>query len=1000
MVGTVAAPAAADPGENGVRVTVAAVGDAATVQVVRADTGQYLNAGGTWQTAATTAVGGKVAAATGDGLVGFGRAARYAGTVRFDDFAAVPKPLPPGVAQTFDAVGLGGVPAGWSGWASDGAGGFGVSAPRTAAGSNGYSSASRASNTAARAWADADLGSPDVDVSAAVFLDGLVPAQVFARGQNLDAAKPTFLAVTITRGLQANVVRVADGAVTVLASVKSGSYFSQQWARVRLVTEGDQVRVMISRADTGQWLTAGGAWTDLPEFAMSATDGVVKAAGKVGLARGAGAAGAVTFDDFEAVPLASEVPPAVTIKAAGTTDGGAYTGEVTFSAAVAGGAAITRVEFRLNGVVRAAFPTAAGAWTFDTTTVTNGSYALSVKAADKIGNVGSADLAFPVKNPRADPIPLPTAPKHYTHIRVAQLAYSGSQIGAFEQTLLRNSVDLVVANPALFDAINASAPDTPQLIYTNLSNLYGGLLSNWLNYADRAGVSRELAFYHVSKATAWAGASPGSTPVNQFWSVLQSGPGLGGAVDQTAAARGGRAGGLNWGAAGQSLAFGYLEKFREVNVNVTRAAAAGWGGVWEYAAAVDAAGTPTAWTTLAVDTDGSGGLTRSGTISFDPPKDWVPSAPTAGADRRYTVRFRVTGGTADQAAVTATVLGRDYAGANGGQAGTIPAFDYGADKDGDGYLSDAEYAGRAAGKDARFVYESRLFYPNYGQSRYVTDPSAAAVRAWAAAYHANLLAANPKADGLFLDNAHGNLPFKGVSVLEATAGYAEDSGSLVLAVQRAAAPKWVVTNTAGGAATADPIVRASSAALEEFLLRPLVHNWAEVNGVAALVQRRLATPGSPYVILDSRSIGGSPTDPRTQVATLAYYYLLADPDRTFLMFYGGDAPSTGWSRHWSQAAAVDVGKPAGAMRVFAAGADPANAALTYQVLARDYGNALVLYKPLSYAARAGEGTTANDTATVHQLGGNYRVVSAYGTPGPVVSTITLRNGEGAVLLKA
>ena len=66
----------------------------------------------------------------------------------------------------------------------------------------------------------------------------------------------------------------------------------------------------------------------------------------------------------------------------------------------------------------------------------------------------------------------------------------------------------------------------------------------------------------------------------------------------------------------------------------------------------------------------------------------------------------------------------------------------------------------------------------------------------------------------------------------------------------------------------------------------------------------------------------------------------------------------------------------GAMKVFATGTDPANAALTYQVLSREYANALVLYKPLSYAQGKGEGTTANNTATTHQLGGTYRVAPA------------------------
>jgi hypothetical protein len=232
--------------------------------------------------------------------------------------------------------------------------------------------------------------------------------------------------------------------------------------------------------------------------------------------------------------------------------------------------------------------------------------------------------------------------------------------------------------------------------------------------------------------------------------------------------------------------------------------------------------------------------------------------------------------------------------------------------------------------------------------RFVTNPSASAVRHWAADYHERLLDGIPLADGVFMDNATGKLPFPGVSVLEPTAAFADDSGALMSAVSRAIAPRWVLANTAGGATTADAVVAGSAAAFEEFLIRPMSANWSEVGDAAALAARRLNAAGSPLLVIDSSPEGGSRIDARTQVATLAYYYLLADPDRTFLMFFGGDSPSSAWAEHWSPAVNVDVGAPTGAMRVLATGADPANAALSYRVLAREYQNALVLYKPLSY----------------------------------------------------
>jgi hypothetical protein len=125
---------------------------------------------------------------------------------------------------------------------------------------------------------------------------------------------------------------------------------------------------------------------------------------------------------------------------------------------------------------------------------------------------------------------------------------------------------------------------------------------------------------------------------------------------------------------------------------------------------------------------------------------------------------------------------------------------------------------------------------------------------------------------------------------------------------------------------------------------------------------------------------------------------LADPESTMLMYNGGNETSTSWERHWIPAAAVDVGQPQGDWERFAEGQDPSNKQLGYRVYGREYDNALVLYKPLSYT-RNQTGTTENNTATTHQLNGTYRVLNADGTLGRTVTSITLRNGEGAVLMK-
>jgi hypothetical protein len=95
----------------------------------------------------------------------------------------------------------------------------------------------------------------------------------------------------------------------------------------------------------------------------------------------------------------------------------------------------------------------------------------------------------------------------------------------------------------------------------------------------------------------------------------------------------------------------------------------------------------------------------------------------------------------------------------------------------------------------------------------------------------------------------------------------------------------------------------------------------------------------------------------------------------------------------------DVGKPKGTWGLFAQGKDPERNTLNYQVFQRTYDRALVLYKPISYLSGL-RGTTSNATATVHKLTGNYRELRADGTLGPVVTSVRLRNGEGAILIRA
>jgi hypothetical protein len=453
-----------------------------------------------------------------------------------------------------------------------------------------------------------------------------------------------------------------------------------------------------------------------------------------------------------------------------------------------------------------------------------------------------------------------------------------------------------------------------------------------------------------------------------------------------------------FGAPGESVSIGHVDRFREINFDLTSGAKDGWAAELEYPSAVDSNGKPMTWSKLDILDDSTSALARSGQFLFDLPADWKPAS-VSSSPRLYFVRFRTSsGGTSP---VARSILGRDYLKANGKTAGVIPVFDSKADLDHDGYLNGEEYEKRTPGKDARFIHESRMPTESYGQMRFCVNVSNPQFREWAVDYCSRELQRVPHAAGLFMDNSDGKTPVQPKEVIEPVTEYAADYGAMLQEISRKIAPHWILANTAGGQVRADPVVCQNPIYFEEFAIRPMLHHWSYFEDLAGTISRRAAlTDPPPLAVIDSHPQNGSPIDPRMQLATLAYYYLIADPDSTMLMFYGGFEPNTTWSRHWCQAVAFDVGKPQGKWFPFASGNDPVTAGLSYRIYQRAYENALVLYKPLSYArgSRTPAGT-GDETATKHDLPQAFRPLSADGTLGEPITTISLRNGEGAILVK-
>ena len=859
---------------------------------------------------------------------------------------------------------------------------------------------SGASNAVTRVWDDR-ASAANVRVQAQVMLNSLIPTQIFARGAQLDGTRPSYYAASVTRGANIALSAVVNGVSTQLGTIKSNQYLSNQWVELSFTVQNDRLQVRLQRLDNGQWLNRFGEWQTMATEALNAKDKSITARGKVGIERPASSQGEVTVDNFRSSAARGDItPPVVSVvlpqnSAQPNTDS---SGMLRISTKIRDQSAIRRADFLIDGLLVARREKGPFRIDLDTRNFSNGPHTLSVRVWDTAGNTSITSLTVTFAN--ATPPALADIPRHYSHIRYASLAYNGTPMDATTSSLLQSSVDLVVPNTRYLGQINSVAADTPQLIYSNVSNLYLDLLTDWLAFADKRKLSRENAFYHVTQATAFSGNSPSSIAVDRFWNVQTGNTNL---TSLTVAAQQTKPSDMPLGGAGDSLYLGYPEKFRELNITVGKAPGAAWKGVWEYASAVDATGKPIAWKTLKLVSDATKGLQQGGRITFDPPAGWKAGNIAGSSANLFHVRFRTTKGSASDAPALTTIRGRDYVNANGGFSGTIPAFDARADRNGDGYLSDAEYAKRRPGMDARFRHETRLFYPGYGQMRFATNPGGAGVADWTTDYHLRMLQALPLADGIMMDNSLGRLPNLQASIAEQTDTYTYDFTAMLGQMSRAIYPRRIVANTAGGGVTAASLVDQQVAgSIEEFALRPMESTWSQFRSTASDIGRRLASlDAGKFLVLDTYSNGGgSPTDPRTRMSALAYYYLLADPNSTYLMTWGGEEPNSSWDRHWFAAIARDVGKPTSSWMQTASGTDPSDSRLGYQVFGRSYENALALYKPRSYTAGVGTGGIGDATSTTHQLDGNYRVLNSDGTLGPVTNTITLKNGEGVVLIRS
>ena len=198
--------------------------------------------------------------------------------------------------DTFDNDAPRSTPSGWVQWSNETQPGFQV-VNGAGFGSNNALVTSGDSNLASRTWLTSAYAK-DAQVQADIYLNSPAPIELFARGANLATPTPTYYAVSVSRGMEVDLLQVNDGRTTVLATVVSSAYFSNKWVRVNFAVQGDELTVQVFRTDTAQYLGPDDLWHSVPTTAISMTDRVISNAGRVGLARESGYAGTIDADNF------------------------------------------------------------------------------------------------------------------------------------------------------------------------------------------------------------------------------------------------------------------------------------------------------------------------------------------------------------------------------------------------------------------------------------------------------------------------------------------------------------------------------------------------------------------------------------------------------------------------------------------------------------------------------------------------------------------------------
>jgi hypothetical protein len=302
----------------------------------------------------------------------------------------------------------------------------------------------------------------------------------------------------------------------------------------------------------------------------------------------------------------------------------------------------------------------------------------------------------------------------------------------------------------------------------------------------------------------------------------------------------------------------------------------------------------------------------------------------------------------------------------------------------------------------------------WDSGRWVINPADPGLRAYQVQRMNDIIASNTyggyEPDGVFFDE-HSSWDFDGrldqynmreySGALDQPAAYMNDIiGLLQIEKNALGSGKSIMLNIAEFRTENDfQMAMAGGAGFLEMLNNPLLDgisdkwDWIDrilSNGAFATFSFEASAPTN-YTPGNSAS-----GNARLLLASLANYYMVVPNPPANLTYHSDSGLSSPFEQNWLSAIETEIGSPFGVRSIYSQGTDPNG--WSYRVWARDFGNALVLVRPIA----AWNYQTFDDTTAVTvtlPAGDTYLPLNSDGTLGAPVNSITLRNAEAAILIK-